>query len=227
MIGTALIDADVLAYRLGFACKGETQEKAASSLSSFIETILYESLDVNKYELYLTGKKNFRLDIATTAPYKENRSDFQKPEHLPFLRDYMVDAWCATVSDGEEADDLIAIRATELGDDSIMVSIDKDFNQVQGWHYNFAKNDKYYVTAEEGMRFFYRQILTGDRVDNIIGIKGVGDKKAEKMLGDAKTEQELYAVCVEALGEERVLENGRLLWLRREKNQLWFPPSSN
>lgn len=227
MIGTALIDADVLAYRLGFACKDETEEKAASSLSSSLETIIYSSLDVNHYELFLTGKNNFRYEYAKTAKYKENRADYEKPLHLGFLRQYMVDAWGATISDGEEADDLIAIRATELGDDSIIVSIDKDFNQVQGWHYNFVKNNKYYVTAEEGLRFFYKQILTGDKADNIVGIHGVGEVKATKMLSKATTEEELYAVCVEALGEERVLENGRLLWLRREKNQLWFPPSSD
>jgi len=223
----ALIDADVLSYRIGFACKEDTQEEAAYTLSSYLEEILYVDLDVNTYELFLTGKNNFRNTVATTTPYKGNRKDVAKPIHLEFLRGYMVDAWGATVSDGEEADDLIAIRATELGDDALMVSIDKDFNQVAGWHYNFVKKDKYYVTAEEGMRFFYRQILTGDRADNILGIHGVGDKKAEKMLKDAKTEQELYAICVEALGAERVLENGRLLWLRREKNQLWCPPNSD
>lgn len=221
----ALIDADVLSYRIGFACKEDTQEKAAYTLSSSLEEMLYVELDINTYELFLTGKNNFRNTVAITAPYKGNRKDVAKPIHLEFLRGYMVDAWGATISDGEEADDLIAIRATELGDDALMVSIDKDFNQVAGWHYNFVKKDKYYVTAEEGMRFFYKQILTGDRADNIPGIHGVGDKKAEKMLKDAKTEQELYAVCVEALGAERVLENGRLLWLRREKNQLWCPPS--
>ena len=40
----------------------------------------------------------------------------------------------------EEADDTIAIRATELGDEAIIVSLDKDFDQVVGWHYNFSKD---------------------------------------------------------------------------------------
>ena len=224
----ALIDADVIAYRVSFACKEETQEKAATTLSSLLEDILYSQLDIATHELYLTGKGNFRNEIATTVPYKENRRDKERPLHLDFLRGYMADAWSAETATGEEADDLIAIRATELGEDGcIIVSIDKDFNQVPGWHYNFVKRDKYYVTAQDGLRFFYKQILTGDRVDNIKGIKGVGDKKADKMLEDAKTEQELFAVCAEALGKDRAIENGRLLWLRREKNQLWCPPSSD
>jgi DNA polymerase-1 len=89
-----------------------------------------------------------------------------------------------------------------------------------------VKQKKYYVSAEEGQRFFYKQILMGDKADNIVGIKGVGPVKADKMLAKATTESELYAVCLEALGAERTLENGQLLWLRREPNQMWTPPST-
>jgi hypothetical protein len=32
-------------------------------------------------------------------------------------------------------------------------------------------------------------------------------------------------VAVEAMGAERVLENGRLLWLRRTADQMWEPPN--
>ena len=131
----------------------------------------------------------------------------------------------ASVSDGQEADDDIAIRATELKGEGLIVSIDKDFMQVPGWHYNFVKKVKKEVTPEEGLRFFYTQILMGDSADNIPGIHRVGPVKAAKMLADAKTEQELYACCVEAMGAERVLENGRLLWLRRTADQMWEPPS--
>ena len=113
----ALVDADILSYRIGFACQDETEEKAAYTLSSLLEETLYSELDISTYELFLTGKRNFRNEIAQTAPYKGNRKDVAKPLHLEFLRGYMVDAWGAVVSDGEEADDLIAIRATELGDD--------------------------------------------------------------------------------------------------------------
>ena len=87
------------------------------------------------------------------------------------------------------------------------------------------KRERKYVTPEEGLRFFYSQILIGDSADNIKGAYRVGPVRANKMLKDAKTEQELYACCVEALGEERVLENARLLWLRREKDQIWNPPN--
>jgi len=222
----ALLDSDILCYRVGFATDEETENTAIETMAVFLEDlIMFDLVDCDGHELFLTGKSNFRHEIAVTAPYKGNRKDAKKPKHLPLLREYLQMAWGATVSEGEEADDVIAIRATELGDDSIIVSTDKDFNQVPGWHYNFVKKVKSYVTPEEGLRFFYKQILTGDAADNIKGLFRVGDVKATKMLADFKTEVELYQCCVEALGKERVLENARLLWLRRKQNELWEPPN--
>ena len=221
----ALLDADILCYRVGFATDNEHENTAIETMAVFLEDLLmFDLVDCEEHELFLTGKVNYRHDIAVTAPYKGNRKDVKKPIHLPLLREYLQTAWGASVSDGQEADDDIAIRATELGDEAIIVSIDKDFMQVPTWHYNFVKREKKYVTPEEGLRFFYKQILTGDNADNIKGLHRVGDVRATKMLADAKTEQELYACCVEAMGAERVLENARLLWLRRQPNQLWEPP---
>jgi 5'-3' exonuclease len=222
----ALLDADIFCYRVGFATDDEHENTAIETMAVFLEDlIMFDLVDTDSHELFLTGKTNFRNDIAVTAPYKGNRKDVKKPKHLPLLREYLQTAWGASVSDGQEADDDIATRATELGDESIIVSIDKDFMQVPTWHYNFVKKVKKYVTPEEGLRFFYKQVLTGDSADNIKGIYRVGEVTATKMLADAKTEEELYACCVEAMGAERVLENARLLWLRRQANQMWEPPS--
>jgi hypothetical protein len=222
----ALLDADILCYRVGFATNDEHENTAIETMAVFLEDLLmFDLVDTDDHELFLTGKTNFRNEVAVTVPYKGNRKDVKKPKHLPLLREYLQTAWGASVSDGQEADDDIAIRATELGEESIIVSIDKDFMQVPGWHYNFVKKVKKHVTPEEGLRFFYKQILMGDSADNIKGIFRVGEKKATKMLADLKTEQQFYQCCVEGLGEERVLENARLLWLRRYPNQMWEPPS--
>ena len=94
-------------------------------------------------------------------------------------------------------------------------------------HYNFVKKEKYYVTADEGLLNFYMQFLVGDRIDNIIGVKGIGPVKARKLLED-KTAQEMFDVCVEELGsEERAIENGILLYLQRKPDEIWSPPSEN
>ena len=223
---TVLVDADIVGYRAAFSTEGMTPEDTEDKVDAIIEQILHATtFDGHPYELFLTGKGNFRKEIAVTAPYKGNRKGTTPPEFLGHARDHMVKHWGAVVSEGEEADDLISIRATELYPHAVIASVDKDFLQVAGTHYNTRSGEFRTVDHWEGLQFFYAQILEGDRADNIQGIYRVGPKKARKMLEGCTTEMELYNVCVEAYdGPERVLENGRLLWLRREKGQLWDPP---
>ena len=221
----ALIDGDMLCYRIGFACDKETEEVATSTMYNFIADIMMELDEVEEVEVFLSGKTNFRNDVAVTVPYKGNRVGNRKPQHHQALRDYLVNDWGADVSVDEEADDTIAIRATELGDEAIIVSLDKDFDQVVGWHYNFSKDKLYYIEQDEGDLNFYMQFLMGDRIDNIIGVKGIGCVKAANLLG-GKTPREMWEICVEHLGEDRALENGRLLYLRRIKGELWMPPET-
>ena len=155
----------------------------------------------------------------------------KKPIHYDAIRKHLQEKLDAELIEGMEADDAIAIAATELGDKCIIVSIDKDLDQVSGLHYNFVKQELYEVTEQEGTLNFYKQILTGDRVDNIIGIKGIGPAKASKLLKDCSNALEMYDVCVKAYndagedGVERVTENANLLWLLRHKDQRWVKPA--
>ena len=222
-----LVDGDIVAYRCAFKCNDESEKTACYTTGSFLSDMishLYTMIDGEPdYKVYLTGKGNFRHDIAVTEPYKGNRKEKEKPVHLEAIRQYLIKDWNAVVSEGEEADDLIAIDATAIPD-SIIVSLDKDFNQVPGKHYNFNKQDLYNVSEDEGLLFFYRQIIMGDKADNIVGVHGIGEKKSQKLLEDL-SEIEMYNKCIELLdSEERVIENARLLWLRREPDQLWEPP---
>jgi len=222
-----LVDGDIVAYRCAFKCNDESEKTACYTTGSFLSDLishLYTLIDGEPdYKVYLTGKGNFRHDIAVTEPYKGNRKEKEKPVHLEAIRQYLIKDWNAVVSEGEEADDLIAIDATAIPD-SIIVSLDKDFNQVPGKHYNFNKQDLYNVSEDEGLLFFYRQIIMGDKADNIVGVHGIGEKKSQKLLEDL-SEIDMYNKCIELLdSEERVIENARLLWLRREPDQLWEPP---
>ena len=114
-----------------------------------------------------------------------------------------------------EADDALALAQT---DKTAIATIDKDLLMVVGRHYNYVKQTWQDVTANGGTRFFYKQMLTGDRVDNIIGIKGIGDKKADKILDatdrDAwdKTIIDMYIEEFDD-GFQRCVENTQLLWM--------------
>jgi hypothetical protein len=221
-----LIDGDIIGYRIGFSTEEENEKIVISRVATFIETMLWEDLQTESYQGYLTGKDNFRYDIAITAPYKGNRTA-PKPKHLQLIRDYLVSAWDFQVSEGQEADDSIAIEHVARNYESVIASIDKDFMQLRGNHWNFVKKEMTFVTEEEALLNFYLQVLTGDRVDNIIGLKGIGPVKAKQRLAGCESAAEMYSACVEAYGgsTERVIENCRLLWLRREADQLWQPPT--
>jgi 5'-3' exonuclease len=76
------------------------------------------------------------------------------------------------------------------------------------------------------MMFFYSQLLTGDSVDNIPGLKGYGPAKAYEVLKDCKTEKDLfeavqweYEACVGKDWQEYLLEQGQLLWMIRERDE--------
>lgn len=220
----ALIDADILNYRIGFATNTESGDVAIRTMAGYLEDILLFDLpEVQTWELHLTGWNNFRNKVATTLPYKGNRKS-EKPVHYKLLREYLVDSWGATVSDGIEADDTLAIRATELGEDSVIVTLDKDLDQVVGWHYNFVKKIKYYIKKDEGLLNFYKQFLTGDKVDNIVGVRGIGPAKADSILRN-KTEKQMWNIVVEHLGEERAIENGHLLYMLRTFDDKFSPPA--
>lgn len=228
-----LFDGDIIAYRVGYKTEGEEDAYARYCAGSFLGDALAklaarhgDNMDVLPYQVFLTGSTNFRHEVAVTHEYKANRKDRVKPQHVDVIKQYLVDQYGAIVSENEEADDLIAIWATSYGDDAVICSIDKDFDQVAGWHYNFVKDDLYYVDEDYAIRFLYEQILTGDRVDNIIGLHGIGPKKAAKALADCNTELEMYNKCVEMYegDSDRVVENARLCFLRRFPEQLWMPP---
>lgn len=224
-----LVDGDPFAYRAAFSCEDSSVDDAIDKLDDILEQALNEVLwdiEDETYQVFLTGKGNFRYDIAVTHEYKGNRKSVERPRHLPEIRQHMEDNWAAIVSEGEEADDLIGIWATAYGPEAIVVSIDKDLLQLPCTNYNPMKRKFTNMTEFDGMKFFYTQILTGDRADNIIGLYGIGPKKAEVLLADCQTEQDMYEVCLHAYGgmEDRVIENARLLWLRRYEGQIWEPP---
>lgn len=224
-----LIDGDPFAYRAAFSCEDESIEDAIDKVDDLLDQALQEVLwspTEEDYQVFLTGKGNFRYDIAVTHEYKGNRKSVDKPQHLQEIRQHMEENWSAIVSEGEEADDLIGIWATNYGPEAIVISIDKDMLQIPCTHYNPNKREFKTMTEFEGLKFFYTQILTGDRADNIVGLYGIGPAKANVLLGDCETEQDLYEACLHAYsGEEaRVIENARLLWLRRYEGQVWEPP---
>lgn len=225
----ALIDADLYAYRVGYVSEDKSEDQAKLMLTRMLGEVLCEPWCTD-FELRLTGPLNFRNDVAVSVPYKGCRTS-EKPKHFLALRQHMMDMG-ATVADNEEADDVVVYQYAAEPEKYVMVHVDKDLNQAPGYHYNPVKKEFYEVSESEGLRSFYTQLLVGDRVDNIQCIHGVGPAKALKIIGSFTDASDLFtavfgAYTTAGLSLDRLIENARLLWLRRTQGEsLWLPPQS-
>ena len=220
-----LVDSDYLVYRVGFAVKeDEPLEYALATMREAINNIWdkYET----KGKLYLTGKGNFRDSIATIQVYKGNRDPANKPKYYSELREYMLAYHPTEVVEGMEAEDRCGILQYAAKDRSTcIVGVDKDLDMIPGWHYNPVKDITRYITLEEADTAFWKQVLTGDRVDNIPGIKGLGPKTADKLIdpvaGNWTTMSEVvmneYKKHYGSEAWNVMDENARLLWIIRKE----------
>jgi len=233
----ALIDGDIGIYRVGFASqsKNENGEQEAiplpialARMDIWIRDIL-KAVNAENYRVYLTAddKSNFRFEVDST--YKANRKS-AKPIYYGELREYLIRIYPTTVVSGMEADDAMATAQTA---NTVICSIDKDLDQVPGAHYDFVKDVKYDVTPEQANRFFWFQLLMGDKVDNITGIPGCGPKTAQRILDGVDTEgypQVVYEAYEAYYGHdamEVMTRMGQLIKIRQKEGEgLWNPPKN-
>lgn len=198
----------------------DMERSALHSTKQMLEHII-ESSGVSTYELYLTDSaSNFRLEID--PEYKANRARLDKPFHFNAIRNYLLKKRGAYLCKGYEADDALAMRR----EDGLILSIDKDLDTVPCERFSWATHNKeeqhYTVSEEEARHNFWVQTLTGDTADNIFGIKGIGPKKAEKILEGCETDIEYYQTVLSYYdSEERLLKNCRLLYLLRHPDDKW------
>lgn len=177
--------------------------------------------------LYISGKGNFRYDVY--PEYKANRDPSSRPIHEQELREYLVRAWHATPCDGEEADDVVSYMQCGAGvsDSTCIVGIDKDLWNTPGMHWNYDKQDVLeFITEDEANLRFWRQMLTGDSSDGIPGLPKYGKGKALKILPEYSSDIKDVVhreYITQGFDEQYFLTMGRLLWMRREPNQLWTP----
>ena len=125
----AIIDADIICYRVGFASEDVEEDICLARVTSLVNEIVYDNLKCDDYKAYITGRGNFRNEIAVTEPYKGNRKDAKRPKHYEAIRKHLQRLGAELV-EGQEADDAVAIEASTNG--GWIVSIDKDLDQVAG-----------------------------------------------------------------------------------------------
>jgi hypothetical protein len=218
----------VLVYRCGFSVEKydkdldiisvEPLKHALYNVNSMMKKIL-KVTGANTYTGHITagGRGNFRFDIF--PQYKANRKDVRKPVYFDEIREFMVRKWKAKVAEGQEADDACSIEHCNLNrfgwdpdiKNSVVCSIDKDFNNIPGWHFNYVKDEVYYVNEIEAIRNFYTQILVGDASDGIPRIKkGWKGKQVKEAIQKACTEEEICKIVLDEINRLHELDKKKI-----------------
>ena len=169
------------------------------------------------YRLWIGGEGNFRYDVAQIQPYKHNRP--AKPLLFKELREAFIKKYGKRVCiarEGIESDDEISMKGWEsyrhfmkTGVHKYVLGyIDKDINQVPCPSFNYDKPELGITTptVEDCCRSFCTQMLTGDGIDAIPGLKGVGKETALKLLEGRNTPKEMYEAVVVAYKDYYGLE---------------------
>jgi len=211
-----LIDGSAIVYRSHFAFQRNPRLTSdgmnVSAVFGFAQTLFPI--------LTQRGGRFAAVAFDTAAPtfrhlsypaYKANRPPMPEDlvEQLPLIR-ALVQATGVPIleQEGVEADDLIAslaIRAVALGHEAVIVSSDKDFNQIVGPRLlqlvpprgkeaeSLLGPDE--VAARWGVapaQILDLFALAGDSVDNVPGVPGIGEKTAAELIKRHGTLDRLY-----------------------------------
>ncbi|MBQ0051354.1 MAG: DNA polymerase I [Treponema sp.] len=172
-----------------------------AAMDSTVPTFRHEM-----YPEYKATRAKTPEDLHEQIPYIENILEVLG---IPVIR-----------KDGFEADDVIATLAKKCeseGRNCVILSADKDLQQLTNSHIHCMKPDKVKVwneldeagvLADWGVgpeKLLDLLSLMGDAADNVPGVKGVGQKTAVKLLGEYGTLEGIYEHADEikgALGEK-------------------------
>lgn len=226
---TVLIDGDILAYnvtanvaKLSTAIRRFQQEVLKAVFLTGAERAIVHLTSSS-------GDKNKRKLIVADLPYQSNRAGKAKPPLLEALRVSMskesnwLDMFECYLWEDMEADDALMIDAYRLKDKGIMYSVDKDLRQTPHPYYEIKTGklfpaldgigwvDLRYTEGSSGAGkltghgelFLWTQMLAGDKVDNVKGLR----KAHGKNIGDTSAVAEMQGIT----DREEMID--KVMWL--------------
>ena len=207
-----IVDGHAYAYRAFHAIRGlrSPDGQPTNAIYGFVKMLAKMRAAIEPTHLIVVWDGGLDAGRMAALPeYKAQRPGMpddlrpQLDEIVGYLKAAGVASFCR---EGVEADDYIAClarRAVEAGMEVIIASADKDFTQLVSERIGLLNpNDKSEmiwtgerVRARIGVE--PRQVvdwlsLTGDSVDNIPGVPGVGSKTAADLLGQFGSVRVLY-----------------------------------
>lgn len=125
--------------------------------------------------------RNFRKEFCPW--YKENRKDAKPTDYeaaVEYVRDRYRTYWLPRL----EGDDVIGLLLTgPNGNKYVGVSTDKDLMTIPGTIVRLGTHDRPFKnTPIEADRYWMKQTVMGDQVDNYFGAPGAGEKAADAIV---------------------------------------------
>ncbi len=176
----ALLDADSIIVKAVTSPLTETFDDMKDSCMNQIRS-WREKACADTCKVFISEGKNFRYDVY--EGYKSNRKDLPPIPYRKEIKEWLMGEYPQDDLHSDprlEADDRLGYYATEDQDDEvrIIVSIDKDLEQVPTWLLN---PDKWrfptLITPEHAKDQQLFQWINGDPVDGYRGIKTSGQVK--------------------------------------------------
>lgn len=242
---TLLIDADVLAFEAAVIAEESIEWKdemwtvhadmalAKARVINRVEEFK-DMMKTNSVTMCLTDRANFRRVL--NPDYKANRSKSRLPIILRQVKQWIIEELDGQMWANLEADDVISILATdkEMDEETIIISIDKDFKSVPGIFYDYNKGEYHHPTEEEADNYHLVQTIAGDHTDGYSGVPGIGVTRAERLLEKDGYSWETVVKSYEKAGltENEALTNAWMARLLRADNysfrtntikKLWTP----
>lgn len=230
----ALIDADSLIYKVGFAIEERVVwneyevanegaepdveyitdlEQCYLTCSNLIENIMFAT-ETEECLLVFTGKDNFRYD--NPLGYKQHRVGARKPTAYKEILQYLLTNYENKVCEGYEADDYVVWLKLQQPEDWFLCAIDKDvLYQTEGYHYNYGKDEYVNISKKKAINFEYYQCLAGDSADGYKGCPGIGPVKAKAILKEcAGDEEKIWLEVVKAYESKGLTEEDAINTMR-------------
>ena len=213
-----LLDGYAMLYRAHFAFINSPRinSKGENTSAVFGLTLqlgrLLEECSPDYLALVLdTSKPTFRDEIYPQYKATREKMPAELRSQIPLARSLMHEAFRIPIleMDGFEADDVIGTIARRLsadGDQTVIVSGDKDFYQlIDGntalYNRHGRGEETEWVTPENAaerlgvppQKTIDFLALTGDSADNVPGVRGVGKVSAQKLLAEFDSLDHIYA----------------------------------
>jgi 5'-3' exonuclease len=224
-----IVDGDPLMFRAAY--NKHSAEEAYDTFEEKLEDI-ENTVFCDTTQIAVFGDNNFRIDYF--KDYKNTPSRKKSKANNPYyfeLRQILMEENRVVPATGMEADDLVRIWAEEAKareEQFVVASVDKDLQCISGHHYLIHRDELIYVDDDMADKHYWTQILTGDAVDNIRGLRGIGPKKAERILEGAGNSKARKQRVIDAYYEHHgnnwrleMLHTGTLIHIMRTPDDMF------